>query len=86
MNRYNSSANGAGRRDESDDHRVHQDGPSVRVRQFTTENARGVRYSAELSTEGPERAIVDADTIEELSSLIEAAARAFAVSVRLRTR
>jgi len=67
-------------------HRVHQDAPSVRVRRFMTENARGVRYSAELSTEGAERAIVDAETVEELSSIIEAAARAFALSVRLRTR
>jgi hypothetical protein len=58
----------------------------VRVRRFMTENARGVRYSAELSTEGAERAIVDAETVEELSSIIEAAARAFALSVRLRTR
>ncbi len=67
-------------------HRVHQDAPSVRVRRFMTENSRGVRYSAELSTEGAERAIVDAETVEELASIIEAAARAFALSVRLRAR
>jgi hypothetical protein len=67
-------------------HRVHQDAPSVRVRRYMTESSRGVHYSAELSTDGTERAIVDAETVEELASLIEAAARAFAVSVRLRTR
>lgn len=69
-------------------HFVHKDGPSVRVRQFAIEDARGTRYAAELTTmeAGVERAIIDAPSSEELAALLERAARAFALAVRLRMR
>jgi hypothetical protein len=67
---------------------VNKDGPAVRVRQYAIEDARGVRYAAELTTSdsGLERAVIDASTPEELSLLIEPAARAFGLAVRLRQR
>jgi hypothetical protein len=67
---------------------VNKDGPAVRVRQYAIEDTRGVRYAAELTTSdsGTERAVIDASTPEELSLLIEPAARAFGLAVRLRQR
>lgn len=69
-------------------HFVHADGPSIRVRRYVVENERGVRYSAELCAQedGLHKAIIDAATHEELGALIEPAARAFALSVRYRSR
>jgi len=69
-------------------HLVHSDGPSVRVRKYVMEDERGVRYAAELTAQDGvvERAVIDAPTHEALGALIEPAARAFALSVRLRTR
>jgi hypothetical protein len=67
---------------------VRKDGPAVRVRQYVIEGDRGVRYAAELiaNEAGVERAVVDAASLEELAMLIEPAARAFSLSVRLRRR
>lgn len=67
---------------------VNKDGPAVRVRQYAIEDDRGVRYAAELTTSdsGMERAVIDAATAEELGILLEPAARAFALAVRLRQR
>jgi hypothetical protein len=66
---------------------VHKDGPAIRVRQYVIEDDRGVRYAAELTaTEPAERAVIDAASHEELGLLIEPAARAFSVAVRLRQR
>ncbi len=71
-----------------DVHFVHTDGPSVRVRHYEVNDGGKVRYAAELTSidGGTERAIIDAATGEELSSLIEIAARAFSSTVRLRSR
>ncbi len=71
-----------------DVHFVHSDGPSVRVRHYVVDDGRRVRYSAELTSidGGTERAIIDASTGEELSVLLEIAARAFSSTVRLRSR
>lgn len=70
----------------SDVHFVHKGAPSVRVRHYAIDDGRGVRFSAELTAadSGLERAIIDAASHEELDSLIEIAARAFALAVRLR--
>jgi hypothetical protein len=67
---------------------VHKDGPAIRVRQYVIEDGRGVRYAAELTTRAPglERAVIDAPTHEELGLLIEPAARAFSLAVRLRQK
>ena len=64
------------------------DAPSVRVRHFAVDDGRGVRYSAELTSidGGTERAIIDAASLEELSVVLEVAARAFAQAIRLRAR
>ncbi len=72
----------------SDMQYVHKDGPAVRVRQYVVEDERGVRFAAELTTQeaGLERAVIDAPTAEELTVLIETAARAFSLAVRLRQR
>jgi hypothetical protein len=69
-----------------DMHFVHKGGPSVRVRHYTIDDGRGVRFSAELTSveAGVERAIIDASSYEELSHLIEIASRAFALAIRLR--
>ena len=69
-----------------DVHFVHRDGPSVRVRHYEIDNGRGVRYSAELTSVegGVERAVIDAASHEELTMLLEIAARAFAQTIRLR--
>jgi hypothetical protein len=69
-----------------DVHFVHRDGPSVRVRHYEIDNGRGVRYSAELTSVdgGIERAVIDAASHEELTMLLEIAARAFAQTIRLR--
>jgi hypothetical protein len=71
-----------------DVHFVHRDGPSVRVRHYAIDDGRGVRYSAELTSVdgGVERAIIDAASHEELTMLLEIAARAFAQAIRLRSR
>lgn len=71
-----------------DMHFVHQDGPSVKVRRYVIEDERGVRYAAELSAQeaGIERAVIDARTSDELGAMIEPAARAFALAIRLRHR
>ena len=71
-----------------DVHFVHRDGPSVRVRHYAIDDGRGVRWSAELTSVdgGVERAIIDAATHEELTVLLEIAARAFAQAIRLRSR
>jgi hypothetical protein len=66
---------------------VHKDGPAIKVRQYVIEDDRGVRYAAELSAHDPgERAVIDASSHEELGLLIEPAARAFSLAVRLRQR
>jgi hypothetical protein len=66
---------------------VHKDGPAIRVRQYVIEDERGVRYAAELTAYQPgERAVIDAPSHEELGLLIEPAARAFSLAVRLRQR
>ena len=66
---------------------VHKDGPAIRVRQYVIEDDRGVRYAAELATHEPgERAVIDAPSHEELGLLVEPAARAFSLAVRLRQR
>jgi len=69
-----------------DVHFVHRDGPSVRVRHYAIDDGRGVRYSAELTSVegGVERAVIDAASHEELTMLLEIAARAFAQAIRLR--
>lgn len=71
-----------------DMHFVHKDGPSVRVRQYAIEDDRGTRFAAELTAmeTGVERAIIDAATSDELALLLEPAARAFALAVRLRVK
>ncbi len=71
-----------------DVHFVHSHGPSVRVRRYAVKDERGVRYAAELTAvEGSaQRAIIDAATVEELTSLLEIAASAFSAAVRLRSR
>ena len=71
-----------------DMHFVHRGAPSVRVRHFTIDDGRGVRFSAELTAveAGVERAIIDASSHEDLNNLIEIATRAFALAVRLRRR
>ncbi len=65
---------------------VHAEGPAVRVRQTVVETANGVRYTAELSAEIGERAIIDAPTAEDLRRMIAPAARAFSLSVALRQK
>ncbi len=66
---------------------VQKDAPAVRVRQYVIEDDRGVRYAAELTAAVPgERAVIDAPSHEELGALIEPAARAFSLAVRLRQR
>jgi hypothetical protein len=69
-----------------DVHFGHRDGPSVRLRHYEIDNGRGVRYAAELTSidGGVERAVIDAASHEELTMLLEIAARAFAQTIRLR--
>jgi hypothetical protein len=71
-----------------DMHFVHSDGPSVRVRRYVVEDERGVRFAAELIAHeaGIERAVIDAPSPDALGALIEPAARAFALSIRLRSK
>jgi hypothetical protein len=66
---------------------VQKDAPAVKVRPYAIEDERGVRYAAELTTTTTsDRAVIDASSQEELSRMIESAARAFALAVRLRQR
>jgi hypothetical protein len=66
---------------------VQKDAPAIRVRQYVIEDDRGVRYAAELTAHEPgERAVIDAPSHEELGLLIEPAAKAFSLAVRLRKR
>ena len=69
-------------------HFVHHDAPSVRVRRYVVEGHHGPVHVAELSAleAGTERAVIDAASGEELGTMIEAAARMFAISVRFRAR
>jgi hypothetical protein len=69
-------------------HLVHKDAPSVRVRQYAITDERGTRFAAELTAVEAcvERAIVDALSLDDLALLLEPAAQAFALSVRLRVR
>lgn len=71
-----------------DMHIVHRDGPSVRVHRYVVEDERGMRHVAELSAHeaGVHRCLIDAPTSEDLGTLIEAAAKAFARSIRQRTQ
>lgn len=71
-----------------DMHFVHKDGPSVKVTQYVIEGERGTRFTAELTAmeAGVERAIIDATSSEELALMLEPAARAFALAVRLRVK
>jgi hypothetical protein len=72
----------------TDMHFVHRDAPSVRVKRYVVEDARGIRHVAELCAQeaGIERAVIEAASSEELGLMIEPAALAFALSVRFRSR
>ena len=63
---------------------VDMDGVQIWVRRRHQERGQTIFYIAELEVKGQERAIVEAGSVEELSSLLSTAIPAFAGCVRLR--